>query len=401
MSRHVHPAVVVGGVLGWAVTLSPGQLPRPALLLAVVGTVLALVGMGIGRLVAALAPGRRASREFLTGTAIVACGLLIGALWWQTQTSADVGASPPGIGWAATVGGVPLLVACAVVFVPARWWTVGALLAAFTAAFTVGPTAQANAAPNVPDDPKLSYSLLSPKTLDTRAHELVDEWAASDGLDQDAVVIAVPTGSGWIDSTALDGFARRFDGSVRFLAMQYSDVPSWQAYVRSPESAGQSAIAILRALDGRSASTPTPPPVYLYGQSLGAIGADAARAWAVRNGVDVAGTVLSGAPAGSVESLPDCAPRVSIANATDPVADFQTSLLWRAPHHASSTRTVGARPSVRAPWTPVASFIGTALDLAVSLDGPVGSGHHYGVEQGLSVAEMPSGCQAIGPRAAS
>ena len=56
---------------------------------------------------------------------------------------------------------------------------------------------------------------------------------------------------------------------------------------------------------------------------------------------------------------------------------------------------------MQVPWTPVASFVGTALDLAVSLDGPVGSGHHYGDEQGLSLARMPSGCQATGPRAAS
>ncbi|MGO3328191.1 alpha/beta-hydrolase family protein [Gordonia sp. (in: high G+C Gram-positive bacteria)] len=398
MNRRVHPAIILGGVIGWTVALSPGQLPRPAMLLAAVGTVLALVGMGIGWLVATFARDRRAGGEFLTGTAVVAGGLLIGALWWQTQTSAAIGTPPPGVGWAATVAGIPLIIACAVLWLPARWWTVGSLVAALLAA---GPTAQARATPNVPDDPRLSYSLLSSKALDTRARTLVDEWALTDGPEQGAVVITVPTGSGWIDSTAIEGFVRHFDGSVRFLAVQYSDVPSWQAYVRSPESAGRSAIALLRALDGRLASAANPPRVYLYGQSLGAIGADTARAWAVRNDVDVAGTVLSGPPAGSVESLPDCARRISIANATDPVADFQTSLLWQAPRHASGTRTVGTKPSIRVPWTPVASFVGTALDLAVSLDGPIGSGHHYGDEQGLSVAEMPSGCQAIEPRAAS
>ncbi|WOC13470.1 hypothetical protein MP11Mi_25710 [Gordonia sp. MP11Mi] len=398
MIARVHPAVVVGGVAGWAVALAPGQLPRPALLLAVVGTVLALIGMGVGSLVSMAARGRTASREFLAGTAVVVGGLLVPALWWQTRVCEDLGAPTPGIGWVATVAGVPLLVAGAVVVIPARAWAIGAVLAALVA----GPAATANAAaPNLPDDARLTYSMLSDGSFDERAHALVDTWAASDGPDQRAVVVAVPTGSGWIDASAVDGFVSRFDGSVRFLGMQYSDVPSWQAYVRSPDVAGASAIAVLRALDDRSATMAHRPQIYLYGQSLGAIGADAARAWADRTGVDVSGTVLSGAPAGSVESLPDCARRVSIANATDPVADFQASLLWRAPHHASGTRTIGAEPSMRVPWTPVASFVGTALDLAVSLDGPVGSGHHYGVEQGLAVAQMPAGCQTMGPRAAS
>lgn len=392
-----HPAIIVGAVSGWAIALSPGQLPRPALLIAVVGAALAVIGMAIGGLIARRSRGRTASGEFVAGTTVVAGALLVGALWWQTQTSADVGASPPGVGWVATVACVPVAVAVAVLRLPARVWAVGAIIVALVA----GPTAYANAAPDVPADPRLTYSHLTDESVDSRGQEIVTEWAASDGPDQDAVVVAVPTGSGWIDSAAVQGFVRRFDGSVSFLALQYSEVPSWQAYVRSPDSAGQSAIALLRALDSRLAAMPDPPRVYLYGQSLGAVGADAARAWAHRTGVDVDGTVLAGAPAGTVESLPACAPRVSMVNATDPVADFQVSLLWRAPHHADGTATVGARPSMRAPWTPVASFVATALDLVVSLDGPVGSGHHYGLEQGLAVTQMPSGCQSTGPRAAS
>ncbi|MCF8611503.1 alpha/beta-hydrolase family protein [Gordonia sp. HY285] len=398
MIARVHPAVVVGGVAGWALALAPGQLPRPALLLAVAGAVFALLGMGVGALVSMFTRGRTASRELLVGTAVVTGGLLVAALWWQTRVCEDLGAPSPGLGWAAAVAGAPLLAAGAVVLIPARALAIGALLTALVA----GPAATANAAaPNIPDDPRLTYSMLSDDTFDDRARALVDSWAASDGPDQTAVVVAVPTGSGWIDASAVDGFVSRFGGSVRFLAMQYSNVPSWQAYLRSPDTAGASAIAVLRALDEQSATLPNPPHVYLYGQSLGAIGADAARAWADRTGVDVAGTVLSGAPAGSVESLPECARRVSIANATDPVADFQASLLWRAPHHAGGTRTIGTTPSARPPWTPVVSFVGTALDLAVSLDGPVGSGHHYGAEQGLAVTQMPGGCQATGPRAAS
>ncbi|MFC3241364.1 alpha/beta-hydrolase family protein [Gordonia humi] len=254
--------------------------------------------------------------------------------------------------------------------------------------------------PDVPTSELLTYSRLDDRGFDARAEALVDAWAAAGGAGQDAVVVGVPTGSGWLDSAAVDGFDRRFRGSVRFVSMQYSQVPSWQAYVRSSDGATRSAIAVVRALDHRLHDGGRRPAVYLYGQSLGAIGADAARAWAQRNDVDIAGTVVSGAPAGTIEALPGCARRVSIANATDPVAEFSASLLWR-PADDDGTRTVGVEPSIRVPWTPVVSLFGAALDLAVSLNGPVGTGHHYGVEQGLAVAQMPRGCQPTGPRAAS
>lgn len=401
-ARRVDSAVVVGGVAGWALSLAPGQLPRPALLIAVAGAALTLLGMTIGGLVATVRSRcRQASPELLAGAAVVVGALLVGALWWQTQVCDDLGSPGPGLGWAAAAGGVPLAAACAILLVSPRVWAIGALVTAFVA----GPAAHADAAPTIPDDPHLTYSRLTGDPFDVRARALVDRWTVSDGPGQHAVVVAVPTGSGWVDAAAVEGFTAHFGGSVRFLAMQYSDVPSWQAYVRSPDRAGESAIAVLRALRERTSTMSDPPRIYLYGQSLGAIGADAARVWADDTGVDLAGTVLSGAPAGSVQSLPACARRVNIANATDPVTRFQTSLLWQAPDSETGDRSIGTTPSIRAPWTPVTSFVGTALDLTVSLNGPVGTGHHYGVEQGLAVARMPDGCQAgsqtTGPRAAS
>ncbi|GAA4677181.1 alpha/beta-hydrolase family protein [Gordonia humi] len=394
MSARVSRAVIVGGLAGWATALAPGALPHPAPLVAAAGTLLMLAGMAVGRLVGRRA--RAATAEFAIGAGLVAGALLVAALWWQTQVAATVSAAAPGPGWVAVAGGVPLAVAAAVVVVPRRVWAAGALVVAAI----VGPTAQANAAPDVPTSELLTYSRLDDRGFDARAEALVDAWAAAGGAGQDAVVVGVPTGSGWLDSAAVDGFDRRFRGSVRFVSMQYSQVPSWQAYVRSSDGATRSAIAVVRALDHRLHDGGRRPAVYLYGQSLGAIGADAARAWAQRNDVDIAGTVVSGAPAGTIEALPGCARRVSIANATDPVAEFSASLLWR-PADDDGTRTVGVEPSIRVPWTPVVSLFGAALDLAVSLNGPVGTGHHYGVEQGLAVAQMPRGCQPTGPRAAS
>ncbi|WP_336819201.1 alpha/beta-hydrolase family protein [Gordonia sp. MMO-8] len=392
----ISSAALLGGLIGWALSLAPGQLPRAAMVSAVVGTVLMLLGMGLGAVGARLGRRRVASSELVSAVTVAAAAAIVGALWWQTRVADSVGVPTPGPVWVAATAGVPLTVGLALVSLPGRVWAVGALLTALVA----GPAAQARAAaPDVPADPALSYSVLdSTSDVDARARALVDEWAQKPRTD--AVVVIVPTGSGWVDASAVEGFRRHFDDDVAFLAMQYSDVPSWQAYVRSPAAASDSAIAVVRALDRRISTSPDRPDVYLFGQSLGAVGADAARAWAEDHAVAIDGTVLSGPPAGTIESLPACEPRVVLVNATDPVADFDTSLTWHAPDNADGTTTVGA-PRQQLPWVPGLSLIGTALDLAVSLDGPVGTGHHYGIEQGLAVGELPRGCQTIGPRAAS
>ncbi len=401
--KRVSTGVLVGGLLGWALALAPGQLPRPAVLTAVIGTALMLVGMGVGAVSTALV--RRVRRrehrgtptEVVAGASVLAAAILVASLKWQVEVADGLGTAAPGIGWVAAVAGVPLAVAIAVVTLPGRVWAIGALLAALIG----GTAAQAHAStPDVPADRALTYSRLDGTSdLDARARTLIDRWAAS-GEPTDNVVIVVPTGSGWVDASAVTGFEDYFRGDVSFLSMQYSDVPSWKAYVRSPATAGDSATAVVRALDQRLRHHRHRPRIYLFGQSLGAIGADAARAWAARNHVEVAGTVLSGPPANTIEPLEACAPRVVLVNDTDPVADFDTTLLWRAPHRTADTVATGA-PRHDLPWVPGLSLIGTAIDLAVALDGPVGSGHHYGVEQGLAVGELPTRCQTTGPRAAS
>ncbi|WP_143965607.1 alpha/beta-hydrolase family protein [Gordonia zhaorongruii] len=406
----IHPAALLGGAAGWALSLAPGQLPRPALLSAAAATVFALLGLGAGALLGRYVlprslRHRTAPRQLVIGSLIAAAAILIGALWWQEEVRGTFGLPPAGIGWVAATGLIPLAAATAVSRLPRRALMIGAL----TIAAIGAPAAGAHAAPDLPDDAHVVYSAVddpehpSADRFDARAEDLVRRWRASGGLHRRAVVIAVPTGSGWVDSAAVDGFRRHFGGSVRILALQYSQVPSWQAYLSSPQDAGSSATAVVRALDATLSriSPDERPEVYLFGQSLGAIGADAARSWAAGHDVPVAGTVLAGAPAGTVESLPDCAPRVSLANATDPVTEFSPSLLWHRPVQPGGTRTVGQQPTLHAPWLPGVSFIGTALDLAVSLDGPSGSGHNYGIEQGLAAGSIPGGCQTIGPRAAS
>ncbi|EGD56953.1 alpha/beta-hydrolase family protein [Gordonia neofelifaecis] len=414
MSRlRIRPAVAVGALVGRLLALAPGMLPQSALIATVAGVVLTLAGMGVGALVGQAVDRYRNRAAPAVSGAWLGAGLLVSsavlgfAVRHELSVRAAVGAPPVGTGWVLAVGLIPIVAALAVVVVPARIWVGGSLasLVAVTALHLPAP-AQASG-PDVPDSRAMIYGPLTESgTFDQRADRLTARWSADGGLDQRAVVIAVPTGSGWVDAGAVDGFVRHFDGSVRVLALQYDDVASWRAFVSSPDHAGDSATALLASVERRLATVPPDrrPRVYLAGQSLGAVGADAARRWANASGVDLAGTVLAGPPAGTVEDVRSCERRVVLANADDPVPAFRPALLWRPVTRIAGDD--GDRQRADAlPWLPVASMVGTVLDLAGSLKVPTGHGHRYGVEQGLAVASMPSGCagpaQPMGPRAAS
>lgn len=397
----IRPAVAIGALVGRLLALTPGMMPRAALTTAAAGAALTLLGMGIGALVGVVRDRvvdrrpRPVSGPLLALGAMVV-GVAVGlAVRHESAVRAAVGAAPVGAGWVIATMLVPALVAVAAVVIRPRVWAATAItgLIAITALRLPGPAAASG--PDVPDSPAMIYSRLTePGSTASRADRLVERWVADDGLKQRAVVIAVPTGSGWVDAGTVDGVRRQFAGSVRVLALQYDDVASWKAFVSSPDAAGRSATAVLRAVDRRLSSVPegARPRVYLVGQSLGAVGADAARRWADSSGVHLDGTVLAGPPAGTIETLPRCARRVVLANRDDPVTAFGAALLWRPLHGYGAADD--DRPSTgELPWLPVVSMLGTALDLPGALDVPTGHGHRYGVEQGLAISRLPSGCE--------
>lgn len=392
----IRPAVAVGALIGRLLALSPGMMPRSALITAVAGTVLTLLGMGVGAVVSLVRDRFREGRPRPVSGAWLAIGLMVigaavgGAVRHEVAVRAALGAPAIGVGWVSAAVLVPVLVAAGVVAIRPRvlLTVAGSALLIASAVGLSGPAVAT--APSVPGGSAMIYGRLTePGGFTQRADRLVSRWVAAGGLTQRAVVVVVPTGSGWVDASTVAGAQRSFRGSVRLLALQYDDVASWKAFVSSPARAGDSAIALVSAVAHRVAQSPRAqrPRIYLAGQSLGAVGADTARSWARRTGVAVAGTVLAGPPAGTVEEVPACERRVVLANDDDPVTVFGASLLWRP---------VGGRP-----WLPVASSVAAALDLPGALSVSTGHGHRYGLEQGLAFGALPPGCQPIGPRAAS
>lgn len=168
--------------------------------------------------------------------------------------------------------------------------------------------------------------------------------------------------------------------------MQYSARPSWQTFVADRSSAGHTATALLREVLDRIGARPPArrPEVHVYGQSLGAVGAETARVWADRTRPGaLTETALVGIPGDAVAEHPGAgSPRVVIANDSDPIPRWSWSVLWRPPRHMADTRVVGRR-TPQPLWLPLIGFLQTSVDLLGSLDGAPGVGHRYGPEQGV------------------
>ncbi|MFD1811260.1 alpha/beta-hydrolase family protein [Rhodococcus gannanensis] len=209
---------------------------------------------------------------------------------------------------------------------------------------------------------------------ESRVRLAIRELDRAGGFTRSNLVIAVPTGSGWVDANALAGFEQRFGGDVAEVAVQYSAAPSWATFVLDRRSAAESARALYSAVAQHVSqlSPASRPNVYVYGQSLGAMGAAAAADGAY----PPCGVLLAGLPAGVT------APRGAtvLANASDPVVHWSPRLLV-APPRLDGTRRDAPTP----PWLPVVSFVQTTVDLLTSLDSAPGHGHRYGTDQGTAL----------------
>lgn len=367
-------SVSVGVLAGVMVADYPGQLPRTAPVSAVVVTICAVLGALVGSRIRA---GRPDSRQART-RALIACGLAVVvvtavATWWQHELrrALDV----PDASWLWPIAtGLPTVVVVAGAALPPgrRAWC---LMAAGAVVVGYWSPTSPNARP-VADD----SASFSARQMSQRARDVVDRWVADGGLTRPTVIVAVPTGSGWVDAAAIAGFRSRFGPDVGIVGLRYANVSSWRAFLTDRAAAGRAAVMLLTELADALRTMPPKrqPDIVLYGQSLGAIGADAARSWARTHRVEIAETIEVGVPGGSVPR--SAANRTTLVNATDPVPRWSPSLLWRPSRLPDDVEIIG-RTGRAVPWIPVVTFVQTSVDLLGALDVPLGVGHRYGPEQ--------------------
>src|SRR6185503_10218412 len=107
------------------------------------------------------------------------------------------------------------------------------------------------------------------------ARVAVRELDAGGAFERSAILLVVPTGSGWVDPAGVGAAEYLYGGDIASVAVQYDDVPSWVAYLRGTRRARLTAAALLGAVRERVDRQPAAhrPKVLVFGESLGATAA--------------------------------------------------------------------------------------------------------------------------------
>ncbi|NMD54741.1 MULTISPECIES: alpha/beta-hydrolase family protein [Tsukamurella] len=380
--RRVRGGVLTGYAVGVACALFPNQLPRTVLtqiaVCLILGGLGALAGWAVVRRRTPSDGGGRAALYLLPVA-------LVGWLLWQNHLRSAAGVDPLGpLSFAALVCAVTAAPFAAAALRPVRARAAAAAVAgvavlggiawpatatpAETAAYAERFAGIESSAPGV----RAYASLGDGDSPAARAAVAVDRLVAAGGLSRRAVVVAVPTGSGWVDPHFVRGVEEALHGDSAIVAVQYTEMPSWQSFVLHRDAAAASTAALIDELHRRAPST----PLRVYGQSLGTVGVLAAQRRAAELHAPVAATLQVGTPAG----VPVTGP--AQLNASDPVGIWSSRLLVTPPARAASG---SGRATPRPPWLPVLSFVQATVDLLGATAPPPGLGHRYDERQGSAL----------------
>lgn len=258
------------------------------------------------------------------------------------------------------------------------------------------------------------------ETPEARAELALAELIRVGGFERSLLLLATPTGRGWLDPGAQNTLEALHRGDVATVTAQYSYLPSPLALLTEGEYGVEMARALFQAVYDHWSSLPeaSRPELYLHGLSLGALNSDSA--FDLYDIIDdpFQGALWSGPPFRSetwrsvtAERDPDTPawlPRfrdgrvVRFMNqhsdleeqgetwgdfriaylqyASDPVTFFSPSSLYREPDWMREPRGPDVSPELR--WYPIVTMLQLLADLATG-SAPPGYGHEIAAEHYL------------------
>ncbi|WP_404525968.1 alpha/beta hydrolase [Bradyrhizobium diazoefficiens] len=299
-----------------------------------------------------------------------------------------------------------------------KWTELGRMGRRFIAS---GPTAaeiSAVAGGTAQNPVRVYVGLGSRNTAQARARLALDELKRQHGFERKILVVITPTGTGWIDPSAMDTVEYLHHGDVASVAMQYSYLNSPLSLMFQPEYGAEAARALFAEIYGYWTSLPKDkrPRLYLHGLSLGAMNSERSAELFETIGDPIAGALWSGAPfesriwrsvttnrnPGTPAWLPEFrdsrfvrfmnqngptvpadAPWgpmrvVYLQYASDAITFFAYRDAYQAPAWMRAPRGPDVSPELR--WYPVVTMLQLALDMAVATNTPMGFGHVYAPE---------------------
>lgn len=125
---------------------------------------------------------------------------------------------------------------------------------------------------------RVLVGLNSAESAESRAELALAELLRIGAFDRKLLVIATPTGTGWVDPAAMMPLEILHRGDVATVSVQYSYLPSWLSLLVEPDYGQETAQAVFRAVYGHWHALPetTRPRLFLFGLSLGALNSDLA-----------------------------------------------------------------------------------------------------------------------------
>lgn len=258
-------------------------------------------------------------------------------------------------------------------------------------------------------------------TLEDRARVAVEELRRTGGFERSVLVVATPTGSGWLEAQAVDSVEYLYGGDTAIVAIQYSYLPSWASFLFDTELPIDASKALFDAVHSEWTSMPADerPTLAVYGLSLGAMGmqgalgdvtdiqdrTDAALFVGPPNNSQPWRDLQAGRDAGSPVWQPvldDGAevrwmskpgdfqrldgdwqqPRIAyLQHATDAVTWMDTDVIWRRPVWLSGPAADGGRGedvSDAMVWFPGVTYLHLVADMIMGVAVPAGHGHNFG-----------------------
>jgi len=251
---------------------------------------------------------------------------------------------------------------------------------------------------------------------ETQAELAVRELERAGAFDRKVLVVVTTTGTGWVNSMAAGAIEYMFGGDSAVLASQYSYLPSVLSFLADKSKAASAGRQIFDAVYQRWLEKPAEsrPKLYVYGESLGSQGSEAAFTGLADLRGKVDGALWVGPPnsnrlwkqfverrdPGSPEVLPVYAdglvvrfaadasdlaepgpewqaPRIAyLQHASDPIVWWSPDLIFSQPDWLSEPR--GADVSSQMRWAPFVTFWQVTADLTNAQGVSDGHGHRYG-----------------------
>jgi uncharacterized membrane protein len=262
---------------------------------------------------------------------------------------------------------------------------------------------------------RVYVGLNSAETADQRAALALAELMRVGAFDRSVLVIATPTGTGWVDPAGMAPLEILHRGDVASVSVQYSYLPSWLSLLVEPDYGSDTARAVFRAVYGYWRSLPKEqrPRLYLFGLSLGARNSDLSADFFDIIADPFQGALWAGPPWDSVTwrkvtetrstGSPVWLPRfrdeslfrfttqrnalneakaswgpmrmVYLQYPSDPIVFFEMTSLWRQPAWMERPRGPDVSPKIR--WMPVVTFVQQICDMMTATTTPRGVGHVY------------------------